>query len=81
MCRVKNKFGVPEESLVGGYRDLMLSVIFTGADGLRCPNAPHPTRACRGQARKDGLPRNGSHGLLLNGQLTGADGLRSPLPP
>jgi len=35
VCRVKNKFGVPEEALIGGYRDLMLSVVFTGADGLR----------------------------------------------
>ena len=28
VCRVKNKFGVPQEALVGGYRDLQLCVVF-----------------------------------------------------
>ena len=30
VCRVKNKFGVTREELVGGYRDLMFCVIYEG---------------------------------------------------
>ena len=56
MCRVKNKFGVREEALVGGYRDLMLSVVFTGASGLRCTRARH-ARPSRPRARAYRLGR------------------------
>ena len=34
VCRVKNKFGLREEELVGGYRDVLLSVVFVGGEGL-----------------------------------------------
>ncbi len=35
VCRIKNKFSFRREELVGGYRDLMICVIFTGVSGLR----------------------------------------------
>jgi hypothetical protein len=28
VCRVKNKFALPKDELVGGYRDLMFCVLF-----------------------------------------------------
>jgi len=34
VCRVKNKFGFRREDVVGGYRDVMLCVVYTGGDGL-----------------------------------------------
>ena len=34
VCRVKNKFGLRAEELVGGYRDVLLSVQFVGDEGL-----------------------------------------------
>ena len=34
VCRVKNKFGLRAEELVGGYRDVLLSVEFIGDEGL-----------------------------------------------
>ena len=30
VCRVKNKFGLDREDVVGGYRDLTLNVVYTG---------------------------------------------------
>ena len=35
VVRVKNKFALAREELVGGFRDLMLSLLFTGLGGLR----------------------------------------------
>jgi len=36
VARIKNKFGLAREDTVGGYRDLMISVIFTEPrSGLR----------------------------------------------
>jgi hypothetical protein len=35
VCRIKNKFAMADEELVGGYRDLMLSIVYTSGDGLR----------------------------------------------
>lgn len=35
VCRIKNKFSFSSEDLVGGYRDLMLLVVFEGTEGLR----------------------------------------------
>ena len=35
VCRVKNKFSFSDSELLGGYRDLTLSVVFKGCNGLR----------------------------------------------
>jgi hypothetical protein len=35
VCRVKNKFSFSDSELLGGYRDLTLSVVFNGCRGLR----------------------------------------------
>ena len=35
VVRIKNKFALLQEELVGGFRDLMLCLLFTGASGLR----------------------------------------------
>ena len=35
VVRVKNKFALPADELKGGYRDLMLSVLYEGQHGLR----------------------------------------------
>ena len=32
LCRIKNKFALSSEELVGGYRDLMLCVVFEVTD-------------------------------------------------
>ena len=34
VCRVKNKFAFRREDVLGGYRDVMLCVVYTGGDGL-----------------------------------------------
>ena len=34
VCRVKNKFAFQREDVVGGYRDVMLCVVYTACDGL-----------------------------------------------
>ena len=35
VVRLKNKFAAPENTLVGGFRDIMICVIFTGSGGLK----------------------------------------------
>ena len=35
VCRIKNKFSFHQDELVGGYRDLMICLVFTGVSGLR----------------------------------------------
>ncbi len=35
VCRVKNKFALSKEDVVGGYRDLMICVVMEGLDELR----------------------------------------------
>ena len=35
VCRLKNKFAFEKDKLVGGYRDVMLCVLFIEDDGLR----------------------------------------------
>ena len=35
LCRIKNKFAFSDDDLLGGYRDVMVSVIFEGVGGLR----------------------------------------------
>jgi hypothetical protein len=34
VCRIKNKFALGQDQLVGGYRDLMLCVLTENPDGL-----------------------------------------------
>ena len=35
LCRIKNKFALSSEELVGGYRDLMLCVVYEVLTGAR----------------------------------------------
>ncbi len=35
LCRLKNRFAVSKEDLVGGYRDLMFCMVYDGPHGLR----------------------------------------------
>jgi hypothetical protein len=35
VCRIKNKFSFAKEDIVGGYRDLMIGVVFEDKSGLK----------------------------------------------
>ncbi len=36
VCRIKNKFGLPRDKTVGGYRDLMASLVFEDPQSGLC---------------------------------------------